>query len=247
MRIDHQRTGRGLHTENEIATNGGHRNMDSAMIDVLLVDDHAVVREGYRRLLESTGQIWVSAEAGDGEEAYRLFATQRFDVVVMDITLPGVSGLEIMRRILMREARARVLIFSMHEDAVFSARALQSGAMGYVTKSSAPEVLVQAVRDIAQGRRYLADGIAHALAQRSVPDGILDCLTEREFEILRLLATGRALVEISELLHLSGKTVANYQTSIREKLGVDNAFQLMRLALAHGLVTLPLDGESGLT
>lgn len=219
--------------------------MNPAAIDVLLVDDHAVVREGYRRLLESAGQIRVSGEAGDGEEAYRLFAARHFDVVVMDITLPGVSGLEIMRRMLARDARARVLIFSMHEEAVFPARALKFGAMGYATKSSAPEVLVQAVRDIAQGRIYLADGITRALAQCPVPEDIRDCLTEREFEILRLLAAGRALAEISELLHLSSKTVANYQTSIREKLGADNAFQLMRMALVHGLVGLPLDRESG--
>lgn len=213
------------------------------MIDVLLVDDHAVVREGYRRLLESTGQIRVRGEAGDGEEAYRLFVAQRFDVVVMDITLPGASGLESMRRMLARDAKARILIFSMHEEAVFPARAMQFGAMGYVTKSSAPDVLVQAVCTVAQGSCYLASEIAEALTQQAPARDLRDALSEREFEILRLLANGRTLAEVAGLLHLSGKTVANYQTSIREKLGADNAFQVMRLAIERGLVILPAAGN----
>lgn len=146
------------------------------MIDVLLVDDHAVVREGYRRLLESTGQIRVRGEAGDGEEAYRLFVAQRFDVVVMDITLPGASGLEIMRRMLARDAQARVLIFSMHEEAVFPARAMRLVAMGYVSKSSTPDVLVQAVCTVAQGGCYLADKIAETLARPVPVQDIRDAL-----------------------------------------------------------------------
>lgn len=191
------------------------------MIDVLLVDDHAVVREGYRRLLESTGQIRVRGEAGDGEEAYRLFVAQRFDVVVMDITLPGASGLEIMRRMLARDAQTRVLIFSMHEEAVFPARAMRFGAMGYVSKSSAPDVLVQAVCTVAQGGCYLADKIAETLARPAPVRDIRDALNAREFEILRLLANGRTLAEVAGLLHLSSKTVANYQINIHEKLGAD--------------------------
>lgn len=219
--------------------------MKAAPINVLLVDDHAVVREGYRRLLESTGEIRVSGEAGDGEEAYRQFAAQHFDVVVMDITLPGASGLEIMRRMLARDAKANVLIFSMHEEAVFPARAMQFGAMGYVTKSSAPEVLVDAVRTIAHGERYLAGGIAAELARTPSAGDIRAALNEREFEILQLLANGHTLADVAGLLHLSGKTVANYQTSLREKLGADNAFQLMRLAIEHGLVTLPAPERGG--
>lgn len=217
--------------------------MSTAMIDVLLVDDHAVVREGYRRLLESTGKIRVRGEVGDGEEAYRLFVAQRFDVVVMDITLPGASGLEAMRKMLARDANARVLIFSMHEEAVFPARAMQFGAMGYVTKASAPDVLVEAVCTVAQGGRYLADEIAETLARPAPVRNIRDTLSEREFEILQLLANGRTLAEVAGLLHLSVKTVANYQTSIREKLGADNAFQVMRLAIERGLVILPTVGH----
>lgn len=210
----------------------------SAFIDVLLVDDHAVVREGYRRLLESTGDIRVTGEARDGEEAYVLFASRRFDVVVMDITLPGVSGLEAMRRMLAREAKARVLIFSMHEDEVFPMRAMQFGALGYVTKSSAPEELVDAVRTVAEGRRYVSAAVASVLTLPARED-VRTLLSEREFEILHLLARGHCLAEVANLLHLSAKTVANYQTSLREKLGAANDFQLMRLAVTHGLVKLP--------
>lgn len=217
--------------------------MSPAVIEVLLVDDHAVVREGYRRLLESTGQIRVRGEAADAEMAYRLFSAQRFDVVVMDITLPGASGLEVMRRMLARDAQARVLIFSMHEEAVFPARAMRFGAMGYVSKSSAPDVLVQAVCTVAQGGCYLADKIAETLARPAPVRDIRDALNAREFEILRLLANGRTLAEVAGLLHLSGKTVANYQTNIREKLGADNAFQVMRLAIERGLVILPAAGN----
>lgn len=210
-------------------------------IEVLLVDDHAVVREGYRRLLESTGWIRVSGEAQDGEKAYRLFCEREFDVVVMDITLPGMSGLEVMRRMLVRKAKARVLIFSMHEDEVFPARAIQFGAMGYVTKSSAPEVLVEAVCAVAQGRRFLADDIAAALTRSGPVREPGEDLSAREFEILRLLVRGHSLGEIADMLHLSPKTVANYQTSLHEKFGTANDFQLMRLALAYGLATLPAD------
>ena len=208
-------------------------------IEVLLVDDHAVVREGYRRLLESTGRILVSGEAQDGEAAYRLFCERRFDVVVMDITLPDVSGLEVLRRLRVRSPEVRALMFSMHEDEVFPARAMQLGAMGYVTKSSAPEVLVEAVCAVAQGRRFLADEIGVALTRSRPAREFGEELNAREFEILRLLVHGRSLGEIAGMLHLSPKTVSNYQTGLREKLGAANDFQLMRLALAHGLVTLP--------
>lgn len=222
------------------------KTMKEATIEVLLVDDHAVVREGYRRLLEATGYIRVSGEAGDGATAYRLFCDQAFDVVVMDITLPGVSGLDVLRRMRARTPDARILMFSMHEDEVFPARAMRLGAMGYVSKSSAPEVLVEAVRVVAQGRLFLSSDIAPALARpENIPGSELN---SREFEILRLLVHGRSLGEIAEMLHLSPKTVSNYQTSLREKFGVSNDFQMMRIALARGMAALPGDttvvGES---
>jgi two-component system, NarL family, invasion response regulator UvrY len=208
-----------------------------AKLGVLLVDDHAVVREGYRRLLEATGSISVVAEADSGETAYASFVSCAPDVVVMDISLPGIGGLEALRRIRAREPAARVLMFSMHEDPVFVERALDGGASGYVTKASAPDMLVQAVQTIASGGRFLSGELARRLVEGGPGDRHrrLDVLTEREFEVLRLLTDGRSLSEIAVLLCVSGKTVANYQTSIRQKLGADNPMQLLRLALACGL------------
>lgn len=220
----------------------------SAAIRVLLVDDHAVVREGYRRLLEATADIRVIAEAATGEEAYARFVASAPDVVVMDISLPGASGLDALRRIMARQASARVLMFSMHEDPVFVARALEAGARGYLTKASAPDMMVEAVLAIAGDRRFIAPDLngRFAARQATLEQDALLSLSEREFEILRLLAAGHGLGKIAALLCVSGKTVANYQTSIRQKLGADNAMQLMRIALASGLGSLMSKPPAGL-
>jgi two-component system, NarL family, invasion response regulator UvrY len=209
-----------------------------AELQVLLVDDHAVVREGYHRLLERTPDIRVAAEADNGEEAYRLFCERPIDVVVMDISLPGISGLEATRRMLARSPQARVLIFSMNEDPMFVSRALQAGARGYVTKASAPDVLVEAVRAVANGRPYISHDVAQQLALQGLPAGRtpLDELSSREFEVFRLLAEGRSLTEIAKLLCLSHKTVANYQSSIRQKLELSNSVQIVKMATSHGLL-----------
>ena len=207
-------------------------------IEVLLVDDHAVVREGYRRLLEQTEDIRVLAEAGNGEDAYRLFCELRPRVVVMDISLPRISGIEVTRRMVARDPGARVLVFSMHEDVVFASRALAAGARGYIAKSSAPEVLVEAIRRIAAGQSYVDHGMAQRLALQRVgsePDPV-SVLTEREFEVFRLLAQGQPVNEIAGILNLTAKTVANHQSALRQKLGIDNAAQLVRLAARHGLI-----------
>ena len=209
----------------------------TALIRVLLVDDHAVVREGYRRLLEATPGIRVVAEAGNAEDAYARFMEDSPDVVVMDITLPGISGIEALRRILGRQPAARVLMFSMHEDPVFVLRALDGGARGYLTKASAPDMMVDAVRAIAAGSRFIPAELARKLQERASSEERLklDALSEREFEILRLLAAGHELAEIATMLCISGKTVANYQTRIRQKLHCDNATQVLRIALTCGL------------
>ncbi len=206
------------------------------MIRVLLVDDHAVVREGYRRLLERDQRIQVVGEAADAARACKLAASIEPTVVVMDIALPGGSGLEAMRRMLVHEPRLRVLIFSMHGEAIFVSRAMQAGARGYITKSSAPEVLVTAVHAIAQGERFLSEDVA-AEAPKSdrLPASGIDTLTTREFEVLQRLARGESVKDIGEKLGLSEKTVANHQSVIREKLGVKNGVQLARLAAELGL------------
>ncbi len=212
---------------------GGH----GERLTVLLVDDHAVVREGYRRLLERRGDIAVIGEACDADTAHALFCRLDPRIVVMDITLPGASGIDAAERMLAYRADARVLIFSMHEDAIFARRALQSGAFGYLTKASAPNVLVEAVHAVACGRKYLSADIAHKLALRD-PAGAAaaaDRLSAREFEVLRQLAQGRSVKQIALSMGLNPKTVSNHQSAIKQKLNVDTAIQLFNKAAQMGL------------
>jgi two-component system, NarL family, invasion response regulator UvrY len=206
-------------------------------VTVLLVDDHAVVREGYRRLLERSNCIRVIGEAADAQSAYLSFIEQRPQVTVMDIALPGASGIEALRRIRARDSAARVLMFSMYEDPVFALRALQSGARGYVTKASAPEVLVEAVLAISRGKPYISSELAQELALRSVTpaEDPSAQLSPREFEVLRLLVAGMALRDIARQLRLTPKTVANHQSTLRQKLQAETALQLLQAAARLGI------------
>jgi DNA-binding NarL/FixJ family response regulator len=212
--------------------------MRAGRLRVLLVDDHAVVRAGYRMLLQSAPEIEVVAEADSGEAACRQYAEQSPDVVVMDLTLPGIGGLEAIRRIVQRSRHAKVLVFSMHEDTLFIEQALAAGASGYVTKSSAPHVLVAAVKQVAAGGRPLAGDIAQRLAaaRGGGRDSPLKELSTREFEIFCLLAEGLGSAEIAKRLSLSHKTVANYGTQIKSKLDVGTVAELTRLAIRHGII-----------
>jgi two-component system, NarL family, invasion response regulator UvrY len=218
---------------------------DAERISVLLVDDHAVVREGYRRLLERNGSIVVVGEAADAQAAYLMYIELQPQVVVMDIALPGASGIEALRRIHSRFADARVLMFSMYEDAVFATRAFQAGARGYVTKASAPDVLVEAVLTVSRGKQYLGNGVAREMALRSVSgaNDASELLSPREFEVLRLLVQGMPLRDIARQLGLTPKTVANHQSAIRQKLGADTAVQLLQAASRLGLT--PASGLAG--
>ena len=206
---------------------------------ILLVDDHAVVRAGFKTLLENQGDISVIAEAESGEAACRQYIEHQPDVVVMDLILPGVGGLEAIRRIVTRQSDARILVFSMHEDTVFVEQALQAGARGYIGKSSAPVVLVEAVRQIAGGNIYIDPDIAQRLAFQKTKGGDLPfgALSTREFEIFCLLAEGLSVNAIANRLALSYKTVANYSTQIKSKLEVNTPAELARLAIRHGIVT----------
>jgi two-component system, NarL family, invasion response regulator UvrY len=209
----------------------------SDRVTVLLVDDHAVVREGYRRLLERQGDIVVIGEAADAAEAQAMFRKLAPQIVVMDITLPGLSGIEIMRRMLDQEPETRVLIFSMHEEAIFARRALQAGAFGYVTKASAPGVLVEAVHTIASGKKYLSAAVAQALALRAdaLDSAASNGLSAREFEVLRQLVQGHSINDIARSMGINPKTVSNHQSVIRQKLGADSAVQLLSIAKKLGL------------
>lgn len=208
------------------------------MISVLLADDHTVVRAGYRHLLQSAPDIKIIAEADTGEEAYRLCEKLQPDVTVMDISMPGMGGLEALRRIRAQNEHAKVLIFSMHDDAVFPSRALEAGARGYLSKSCAPEALIQAVRTIAVGSKYIGQEVAQKVAlQMSQGTGnLLKKLTPREFETFTLLAQGVPLAELADQQHIDYKTVVSVQARIRQKLSIQNTAQLVMLAIRSGVI-----------
>ena len=207
-------------------------------IRVMLVDDHPVVRSGYRRLLEQGGDIAVVAEAGNGETAYVLHQEHAPDVCVTDLSMPGIGGLELLRKLLARDAHARVLVFTMHDTPQLIARALDGGACGFVSKQADPEHLVDAVRAAHAGRRYLdphsAPAVLHDAAGTEAQR--LSSLSQREFEIFRLLAAGHSAADCARLLHVSSKTVANHQTCIKEKLDVPGPAALVHLALRNGVI-----------
>jgi two-component system, NarL family, invasion response regulator UvrY len=212
--------------------------MSAVPIKLMLVDDHAIVRSGFRRLLEQEPHLHVVAETDSGERAYALYVKEMPDVVVMDLSMPGMSGFETIRRIVARDPAARILVFSMHEDAMRAERAIQLGARGYVTKSSAPEVLARAIVEVAAGKLFLSADVAQSIAQSKLAgeDNPLKVLTAREFEIFRLLVAGRGAAEIARILNLSAKTVANNRTLINQKLRASGDVELVLLALRHNLV-----------
>jgi DNA-binding NarL/FixJ family response regulator len=207
-------------------------------IRVVMVDDHAVVRAGYRTLLASAAGIEIVAEADSGETGFRAYVEHAPDIVIMDLSLPGISGLEAIRRIIARDASAKLLAFSMHEDTAFVEQALQAGARGYISKSSAPTVLIEAVQQIAAGNIYLEPDIAQRLAFQKTrgPSSPFAALSTREFEIFCLVAEGMNAGDIGRRLSLSSKTVANYSTQIKSKLEVNSVAEIARLAIRHGIV-----------
>jgi len=209
-------------------------------ISILLVDDHPVVRQGYRRVLEHQDDFRVVAEADNAADAYLAFKAHDPDVVVMDISMPGASGLEAIRNIRSRSSRARILVFSMHSEAAQVKSAFNAGANGYVTKGSAPGELIRAIRAIVRGEQAISDDIARVLALESLSPSrsLLDQLGEREIEILRQLAAGATTEQIAANLHLSIKTVQNYHYLIKTKTGMRTDAQLVRLAVECGLANL---------
>jgi DNA-binding NarL/FixJ family response regulator len=208
----------------------------TSRISVLLVDDHAVVREGYRRLLERDDSLTVVGEAASSDEALRLDGELRPDVVVLDIALPGVSGIEILRRLVARRPEARVLMFSMYQDGIYATHAVNAGAYGYLSKASAPDLLVSGVRAVADGRRFISPDVQRAMTTQSATgQQLAHALSIRELEVLRLLAQGYGVDEIAVRLGLSRKTAANHQTAIKQKLGAGSALQLILIAQQFGL------------
>jgi two-component system invasion response regulator UvrY len=214
--------------------------MLTPMINILLADDHAIVREGYRALLAKQTGMRVIAEAEDGVQAYQRFKECNPDVVVTDLSLPGISGLELISRIKQRAPEAKILVFSMHLNPSFAVQASHAGALGYVTKSSSPEVLLRAIREVHAGHPVLSPDIAQALALEKLGNDrmALDTLTVREFEILRLLVEARTPEEIAQILNISPKTVCNCHYLIKRKLDVSSDIELTRLAIRLNVVDL---------
>jgi two-component system, NarL family, invasion response regulator UvrY len=212
---------------------------------IMLVDDHAVVREGYRSVLHKQPGLRIIAEASDGAEAYLLYKRARPGLVIMDLTLPGAGGIETIRHIRQWDPAARILVFTMHQNAAFAVQAIRAGARGYVTKTSPPDVLVRAVHDVFAGRIALSPDINHELALHRLADApdAASLLTAREFEVLRLLLAEKTTENIAELLCLSPKTVANTRYLIKCKLGVGSDIELVLLALREGLLVEPRAGH----
>ncbi|MEJ8822802.1 response regulator transcription factor [Variovorax humicola] len=206
------------------------------MIRLLLVDDHPVVRAGYRHLLEQDGDMKVVAQAASVDEACIQFAIHEPEITISDLAMPGSSGLELIRRLRERDPRARTLVFSMHDTNLLVQRALELGALGFVSKSSAPECLIEAVHSVRYGRRYLSPALAERLRNSAFESQAFDSLTQREFELFRLLSRGESLATCANVLHLSQKTVSNLQSLLKDKLGVNTTAAMAHLALRHGLI-----------
>lgn len=204
---------------------------------VAIADDHAVVRTGFRRLLELEPNVTVVAEFGDCETAYTWLCANRADILVLDLSMPGRGGLETLRRLKARVPTLKILVFSMHGAPAMVSQAMQAGADGYLTKSSAPDALISAVLDLGAGGHPLSQEAARALNEAG-NDSLAPhlVLSPREFQVFTLLAQGLAVDEIAGRLCVSAKTVANYQTAIRQKTGLGNALEMFRYARTHALL-----------
>jgi two-component system, NarL family, invasion response regulator UvrY len=209
------------------------------VIRVLLVDDHAVVRTGFRLLLQAQRDIRVVGEADSGEAACQVYGELTPDVVVMDLAMPGMGGLEALKRIRAHHPQARVLALSAHDDVLYARRALREGARGFLSKRSAPEVLLEAITTVAGGQRFLDAALAQRLALDEVEGATkspLERLSEREFEVFVRLAGGSTVQRIAEDLKLSASTVGTHLYNIKQKLGVSNQSELTLIAIRHGLI-----------
>ncbi len=210
------------------------------MIRVLLADDHAIFRAGLRRLVEEAGGMVVVAEAADGREALERVRDVKPDVAVIDISMPGLDGLEVISQLSFSHPKLPILVLTMHEEEQYVVRTIAAGAMGYITKRSVPEQLVKAIRKVHAGGRYLTEEAAELLALRLASgnrmESPLDCLSNREIQVLRRLALGQTTREIAEIYHISIKTVDTYRSRLLQKLNLRNNAELTRFAIQNDLV-----------
>jgi DNA-binding NarL/FixJ family response regulator len=209
------------------------------MIRIVIADDHAIVREGLKRIVADAQDMQVVGEAADGNEVLRVVREQAFDILVQDLSMPGRSGMELIRRVKAERPALRILVLSMHEELQYAVRAIKSGASGYLTKESAPGQLVDAIRKIASGGAFISAQVAEQLALGAMPGAVQsaphEVLTEREFEVFRQLVAGLSVTEVAAALNVSVKTVSTHKANLMQKLGVHNQTELVRYAIRHGL------------
>ncbi len=208
------------------------------MIRIVIADDHAIVREGLKRIVSEAQDMKVLGEAADGTEVMQRVRELDFDVLVQDLSMPGRSGMELIKLVKAEKPRLRILVLSMHQELQYAVRAIKSGASGYLTKESAPAQLVQALRKIAAGGAYISAEVAEQLALGAMPGGPAathESLSAREFEVFRLLASGMSVTHIAARLHLSVKTVSTHKANLMHKMALGNQSDLVRYAIQHGL------------
>jgi len=208
------------------------------MIKVLLADDHAIIRDGLKQILAETDDLKVCGEAADGNEVLRQVREADWDVLVLDISMPGRSGLEVVKMVKELKPKLPVLILSMHHEDQYAVRALRAGASGYLTKEADADHLIGVIRKVAQGGVYISGTVAELLARDIMPanDGLPhQALSDREFQVFRMIAAGQGITEIADALTLSVKTVSTHKARIMQKMNLANQAELIRYALAHGL------------
>jgi DNA-binding NarL/FixJ family response regulator len=208
------------------------------MIRIVIADDHAIVREGLKRIISDASDMQVAGEAADGTEVMKRVRELEFDILVLDLSMPGRSGMELIRLARAEKPKVRILVLSMHQELQYAVRAIKSGASGYLTKESAPAQLEQAIRKIAGGGAFITPEVAEQLALGAMPGSEShphETLSDREFEVFRLLAAGVSVTEIAARLKLSVKTVSTHKANMMQKMGLQNASELIRYAIRHGL------------
>ena len=214
------------------------------MIRVVLAYDHTIVREGLKQLLGAAGDLEVVGEARDGHEALKAVREREFEVLVLDMSMPGKSGIELIKQVRAEKPKLRILILTMHEEHQYAVRAIRAGAAGYLTKESASAQLVTAIRKVAGGGAYISSEVAEQLALGAMPDAQGPphaALSDREFQVFRMIAEGKSVSDIAQRLSLSAKTVSTHKANLMQKMNLDTTGDLIRYAIAHGLVEKPGD------
>jgi len=209
------------------------------MIKILIADDHTIVREGLKQIIAETSDMTVADEAADGHEVINKALNNNYDVVVLDITMPGINGLDVLKQIKAQKPKLPILVLSVHPEEQYAVRTLKAGASGYLTKESAPDELIAAIRKVSVGKKYVSPSLAEKLALELEIDHekpLHETLSDREYQIMCIIASGKTLSEIADELYLSVKTISTYRTRILEKMKMKNNIELTHYAIKHGLV-----------